>query len=111
MRKQVVGLKETQIAPSVAAQLSTSKQKKVAEKEEEDSVNLRGGVIEGLKQLSQMFQLIIFSRETIEESWFDKQGGQSPVPSVQTKAILNFLTQNPDIKLDGLYASLANSQQ
>lgn len=29
---------------------------------------------------------------------------------VQTKAILNFLQQNPDIKLDGFYASAINAK-
>ena len=36
---------------------------------------LRTGVVDGLKQLSKLFQIVIFSRETIEESWFAKQGG------------------------------------
>lgn len=39
-------------------------------------MNLRLGALEGLKYLSRQFQLVIFSRETIEESWFEQKGGQ-----------------------------------
>ena len=74
------------------------------------SVNLRAGVLDGLRYLGQHFQLVIFSRETIEDSWFQSVGGQSPTPEVQTKAIENFLQQNPDIKYDGLYASVLNAK-
>ena len=34
-------------------------------------MNLRLGALDGLKYLSQQYQLVIFSRETIEESWFE----------------------------------------
>ena len=34
-----------------------------------------------------------------------------PATDVQTKAILNLLQQNQDIKLDGFYASLVSAKQ
>jgi hypothetical protein len=34
-----------------------------------NNLNLRQGAIEGLKYLTSCFQLVIFSRETIEDSW------------------------------------------
>ena len=38
-------------------------------------LNLRQGVLEGLRYLSTQYQLVVFSRETIEESWFEQRGG------------------------------------
>ena len=78
MKKPVTGLREHPIVPTALPVPTTAKEKKkAAQKEpEEDNVNLRAGVIEGLRYLSQLFQLIIFSRETIEDSWFESQGGQ-----------------------------------
>ena len=58
---------------------------------EEEVVNLRAGALEGLRYLSQLFQLVIFSRETIEDSWFESKGGQVAESELQTKAILNLI--------------------
>lgn len=41
-------------------------------------VNIRAGAIEGLKLLSYHFQLVIFSRESHEDSWSNTSGGQIP---------------------------------
>ena len=73
MKKQVTGLKEHPIVPTPLPVPTTAKEKKKASQKEpeEESVNLRAGAIEGLRYLSQLFQLVIFSRETIEDSWFE----------------------------------------
>ena len=111
------GFKETTIiaqpqGSTAGNQAPSNKEKKqVVISREDDSVYLRSGVVEGLKYLSSLFQLIIFSRETVEDSWFQSKGGQLPQSGVQTTAILNWLQQNPDIKLDGFYASSVSAKQ
>ena len=77
MKKPVPGLKEHHIVPTAPPpQVEEKKKKKVQKEPEEEVVNLRAGAIDGLRYLSQLFQLIIFSRETVEDSWFESQGGQ-----------------------------------
>ena len=48
------------------------------EKSDFEVINIRAGALEGLKMLSNHFQLVIFSRESIEDSWSISSGGQIP---------------------------------
>ena len=41
-----------------------------------EQINLRLGALEGLKLLSTHFQLVVFSRESKEDSWQNENGGQ-----------------------------------
>ena len=74
-------------------------------------LQIRAGVIDGLKYLSKLFQLVIFSRETIEETWFSRQGGQVPNIESQTQNIKAFLQWYQDIRLDAFYSTTMNPKQ
>jgi hypothetical protein len=69
-------------------------------------LKLKGGAIEGLRLLATHFQLVVFSREQIEDSWASPEGGQTATFNEQNKQIKKLFKQNPDVKLDGLYSSL-----
>lgn len=47
--------------------------------------NLRPGAIDGLKLLSTHFQTVVFSRESKEDSWLNKNGGQTAKFNDQNK--------------------------
>ena len=74
------------------------------------TLNLRPGVIDGIKLLQNHFQVVIFSRETIEDSWAAPDGGQYTLFNVQNKMIKDFLSQQPDLKIDGYYVSLQSTK-
>jgi len=65
-------------------------------------LNLRQDAVSGLRYLCSCFQLVIFSRESIEDSW-----GQESEESFgsQSKTIKQFLQTHPDIPIDGYYCS------
>lgn len=50
----------------------------IYDKGDSDVLIIRAGALEGLKMLSNHFQLVIFSRESIEDSWSISSGGQIP---------------------------------
>jgi len=81
------------------------------EKGDVDVVNIRAGALEGLKLLSYHFQLVIFSRESPEDSWSNTTGGQIPGFNDQNKQIKLFLKGHPEIKIDGYYTSLVPVKQ
>lgn len=67
-----------------------------------NNLNLRQDAVAGLRYLSGCFQLVVFSREAIEDSWAaesDEKFGS------QTKTIKQFLLMHPDIPIDGFYCS------
>jgi hypothetical protein len=71
-----------------------------------ETLNIRAGAIEGLKMLANFFQLVIFSRESIEDGWASASGSQSVPFNEQNKMIKSFLLSHPDIRIDGYYTSL-----
>lgn len=39
------------------------------------AINIKSGTVEGLRLLRNHFQLVVFSREQIEDSWGSSEGG------------------------------------
>lgn len=50
----------------------------IYDKGDSDVLIIRAGALEGLKMLSNHFQLVVFSRESIEDSCLISSGGQIP---------------------------------
>jgi len=75
-----------------------------------ESVNLRPGALEGLKLLCTHFQVVVFSRESKEDSWVNENGGQTANFNDQNKQVKRFVKAFPDIRIDGLYSSLISVQ-
>ena len=70
------------------------------------AINIKPGTIEGLRLLRNYFQLVVFSREQIEDSWTQSEGGQNVKFNEQNKLIKQTFKEIVDVKLDGLYSSL-----
>ena len=69
-------------------------------------LNLRLGVLDGLRYLSRHYQIVIFSRESTNDSYSQEKGGRDTTPGEQTKVIKHLLQTNKEIRLDGLYRSI-----
>ena len=54
--------------------------------------------------MSHHYQLVIFSRESLEDSW-GLDGGQIPPFGEQTKVLKQLLIANSEIKIDAFYCS------
>ena len=61
-----------------------------------------------MRYLSTQYQIVIFSRETTEDSWFEKKGGQVAGSDEQTNVIKKLFSEHNEIKLDGLYSSIVS---
>lgn len=74
-------------------------------------MNLRQGALDGIRLLSNHFQVVVFSRESQEDSWSSTEGGQIVKFNEQNKQIKALLQAHPDLRLDGFYTSLVPVKQ
>jgi hypothetical protein len=50
--------------------------------------------------------VVVFSRESNEDSWYNTEGGQNVKFNEQNKIIKTLLREHQDLRLDGFYSSL-----
>ena len=72
---------------------------------------MRTGAIDALRLLTNHFQVVIFSRETQEDSYCVDKGGRDIKFYEQNKQIKQWLKHHYDLRIDGYYTSLIAVKQ